>query len=73
MKERPPSTGRPVTDILQRVHRCQSAAAAGDPNGDKTMAASQNLQELCAVGLGRSTAELIKSRQSQGFPAGPWK
>ena len=55
------------------AHRSQSAAAASDPNADKTLAASQNLQELCAKGLRRSSAELIKSRQSQGLLAGPLK
>ncbi|KAL0033731.1 hypothetical protein WJX77_002894 [Trebouxia sp. C0004] len=53
--------------------KSQSAAAASDPHADKTLAASQNLQELCAKGLGRSTPELIKKRQSQGLLAGPSK
>ncbi|KAA6422887.1 MAG: hypothetical protein FRX49_06878 [Trebouxia sp. A1-2] len=51
----------------------QSAAAARDPNADKTLAASQNLQELCAKALGRTSAELIKSWQGQWLLAGPWK
>ncbi|DBA93303.1 TPA: hypothetical protein ACH3X2_003585 [Trebouxia sp. C0005] len=49
----------------------QSAAAARDPNADKTLAASQNLQELCAKALGRTSAELIKSWQGQWLLAGP--
>ena len=36
----------------------------------ETWHASHNLQELCAKGLGRSTADLIKSRQTQSLLAG---
>ncbi|DBB12544.1 TPA: hypothetical protein ACH3X3_005339 [Trebouxia sp. C0006] len=53
--------------------KSKSAAAANDPNADKTLAASQKLQELCAKGLGRSTPELIKTQQKPGLLAGLWK
>ncbi|DBA93310.1 hypothetical protein WJX79_008701 [Trebouxia sp. C0005] len=53
--------------------KTQSAAAASDPNADKTLAASQNLQELCAKGLGRTTSELTQTHQKTGLLAGPWK
>ncbi|DBA91615.1 TPA: hypothetical protein ACH3X1_003222 [Trebouxia sp. C0004] len=41
--------------------RSQSAAAANDPHSDKTLAASQNLQELCAKGPRRTTPDLIRA------------
>ena len=63
----------PLCDSSVCVYRSQSAAAANDPNAEKSLAASQNLQELCAKGLGRSTAELVKIKQTQGLLAGPWK
>lgn len=48
-------------------------AAELKPSGlnlSETWQASCNLQELCAQGLGRSSADLIKSRQSQAVLAG---
>lgn len=61
------------------VSRCEAAMAADakaaelKPSGlnlSETWQASCNLQELCAQGLGRSSADLIKSRQSQAVLAG---
>ena len=61
------------------VNRCEAAGATvkdgGDPkpsefNLSETWQASSKLQQLCAEGLGRSTADLVKSRQSQGVLAG---
>ena len=61
------------------VSRCEAAGAnvkdgsAPKPsefNLSETWQASSNLQQLCAEGLGCSTSDLIKSRQSQGLLAG---
>ena len=61
------------------VSRCEAAGASlkdgGDPkpsefNLSETWQASSKLQQLCADGLGRTTADLINSRQSQGLLAG---
>lgn len=59
-----------VIEWVEHSGRCQASAAADDANLAKTLEASQNLQEVCAERLGRSTADLIKSRQTQGVPAG---
>ncbi|KAL0033801.1 hypothetical protein WJX77_005586 [Trebouxia sp. C0004] len=47
--------------ITSHRKRSQSAAAANDPHSDKTLAASQNLQELCAKGPRRTTPDLIRA------------
>ena len=61
------------------MSRCEAAGvnmkSGGDPkpsefNLSETWQASSKLQQLCAEGLGCSTADLIKSRQSQGLLAG---
>ena len=61
------------------VSRCEAAGASvkdgsapkpSEFNLSETWQASSNLQQLCAEGLGRSSAELVKNRQLQGLLAG---
>ena len=67
------------------VSRCEAAGVnvknGGDPKPpqdpkpsefklSETWQASSKLQQLCAEGLGRGSADLINSRQPQGLLAG---
>ncbi|KAL3150785.1 hypothetical protein ABBQ32_000552 [Trebouxia sp. C0010 RCD-2024] len=72
---------RTMKDVYQIFHqfattislKCEAADRELKPSGlnlSETWQASCNLQEMCAQGLGRSTADLIKSRQSQAVLAG---
>lgn len=68
-----------MSSFMVWVSRCEAAGASvkdgGGPkpsefNLSETWQASSKLQQLCADGLGRTTADLINSRQSQGPLAG---